>query len=248
MRADLRAKLKPNMGMMSRRLSPTKAALSKLAVLLTVRGSDTRTRQSSRRQVSYAGASIFVGVAWGVGLSGKTSPILCPRLQDRAGNLARNAAFIRSSQAMRFAQTKAAPGCSSSRVAGPTNTRAFPDPGDLSRRLPLSVPRNLRQASWSMFSTAGVLGLCGPPQELRSAQCSSLATQFGLGWRLGVFIGFLPPQPLPVGASVIYATGTTLAALGGAFLLAVSPRSIARCPVYVMLWTHCAGCVCQEHG
>jgi PAS domain S-box-containing protein len=32
-------------------------------------------------------------------------------------------------------------------------------------------------------------------------------------------IGFLPPQPLPVGASLIYAAGTTLAALGGAFLL-----------------------------
>lgn len=32
-------------------------------------------------------------------------------------------------------------------------------------------------------------------------------------------IGILPPQPLPVGAAVIYATGTTLAALGGAFLL-----------------------------
>jgi PAS domain S-box-containing protein len=32
-------------------------------------------------------------------------------------------------------------------------------------------------------------------------------------------IGFLPPQPLPVGASVIYAAGTTLAALAGAFFL-----------------------------
>ena len=112
-------------------------------------------------------------------------------------------------------------------MAEPTKTRAA---------VPLLTGRHLAQivlVGVALFAAgklgnvlaSGSIGPVWPASGIALGAVLLFGYSIWPGVAAGAFlIGFLPPQPLPVGPAVIYATGTTLAALGGAFLL----RRIAK--------------------